>query len=318
MDHRRSCALRGPNPRVGCPGVECRTCPDREIDRVAVGGAVQQVHRRSRGDDGPADLDISGDTATREELHRRLQPQDFLDRLRDQFRLLVEQFDRLGISQQHQHAVRDGVDRRIVSGDQQKHRVRRSFLGSHRPIGAVLVVHQLGQHVVLRFREEPVDQVGHVRGESGGAFLALLRAGPPFLGGRVRTHVSARHEVEDPAVKGGFILERHAEDLADHRHRHRIGVLIDDVERVRALGPYFVERVVAQRLDVGRHGGDDVRRVRRREVPHDLPSLLVVLGRVGHDETRLARRTPACARRRRRAPHEQQAGRRWGSWRCRS
>src|SRR3954447_20687038 len=31
---------------------------------IAVGGAVQQVHRRSRGDDGPADLDIGGDTAT--------------------------------------------------------------------------------------------------------------------------------------------------------------------------------------------------------------------------------------------------------------
>ena len=124
-------------------------------------------------------------------------------------------------------------------------------------------------------------------GECRRAFLALLRAGLPFFGGGVRAHVRARHEVEDPAVKGGFVLQRHTQDLADHRHRDRVGVLVDDVEGVAALGLRLIEQFVAQRLDVGLHVGDDVRGMRRREVPHHLPALLVVLGRVGHDQARL-------------------------------
>ena len=129
----------------------------------------------------PADLDVGGDAAAREELDGRLQPQDLLDRLRDQFRLLAEQVERLGVAQQEQHTVRDGVDRRVVPGDQQQHRVGRGFLGRHRPVRTVLVVHQLRQHVVLRFLQETLDQVGHVRGQRRGAFLALLPGGPALL-----------------------------------------------------------------------------------------------------------------------------------------
>src|SRR6478752_4545410 len=60
---------------------------------VAVGRAVQQVHRRASGDDDPADLDIGGDAAAGEELDGRLQPQNLFDRLRDQFGLLVQKLD---------------------------------------------------------------------------------------------------------------------------------------------------------------------------------------------------------------------------------
>src|SRR3954462_12134537 len=55
----------------------------REPLGIAVGRAVQQVHRGSRRDHGPADFDVGGNAAAGEELHGRLQPQYLFDRLRD-------------------------------------------------------------------------------------------------------------------------------------------------------------------------------------------------------------------------------------------
>ncbi len=66
--------------------------------------------------------------------------------------------------------------------------------------------------------------------------LPFCLRGLPFFGGGVRAHVGAGHEVEDPAVEGGFVLQRYTEDLADDRHRNRIGIVVDDVEGVAALG----------------------------------------------------------------------------------
>ena len=42
--------------------------------------------------------------------------------------LLAQEVERLGVAQQRQHAVRDGVDRRVMTGDQKQLRVRRSLL----------------------------------------------------------------------------------------------------------------------------------------------------------------------------------------------
>jgi hypothetical protein len=88
-------------------------------------------------------------------------------------------------------------------------------------------------------------------------------------------------------VEGGFVLQRDTEDLADDRHRNRIGIVVDDVESVAAVGFDLVQRVVAELLNVSCHVGDDVRGVRGREVPHHLSALLVVLSRIGHDQARL-------------------------------
>ena len=66
--------------------------------------------------------------------------------------------------------------------------------------------------------------------------LPFCGAGLPFFGGGVRAHVGSGHEVEDPAVEGGLVLQWDPQDLADHRHRHRVGVVVDDVEPVAALG----------------------------------------------------------------------------------
>jgi hypothetical protein len=37
-------------------------------------------------------------------------------------------------------------------------------------------------------------------------------------------------------MEGGFVLERDAEDLTDDRDGDRVGVIVDDVEDVAALG----------------------------------------------------------------------------------
>ena len=71
--------------------------------------------------------------------------------------------------------------------------------------------------------------------------LPFCRRAWPFFGRGVRPHVRARHEVEDPAVEGGFVLQRDTEDLADDRHRNRIGVVVDHIERVAALGLHLIE-----------------------------------------------------------------------------
>ena len=69
--------------------------------------------------------------------------------------------------------------------------------------------------------------------------------------------VSGYETVEDQGVKHAFVLKRNTQDLADHRHRHRIGVLIDNVEPVLALD--LVEQVVTEPLNDGLHARDEAR-----------------------------------------------------------
>ena len=55
------------------------------------------MHRRALRDDGAADLDVGGRAAAGEELDGRLQPQDFLDGLGNQFGPLAQQSSDSGL-----------------------------------------------------------------------------------------------------------------------------------------------------------------------------------------------------------------------------
>ena len=157
--------------------------------------------------------------------------------------LLAQQFERLGIAQQRQHAVRDGVDRGVMTGDQQQHaRWPRPPAGDIGPSGPSFV-HQLRQHAVAGLLQVPLDQVGHVLLQRRRALAcpSAARACPSSVAASGPRSVPG-HEVEDPVVERGFVLQRNTQDLADHRHRHRIGVLVDDVEAVAALGLDLVEQ----------------------------------------------------------------------------
>ena len=230
----------------------------REAGRVAVGRAVHEVHRRTLGDDRAADLDVCGGAAAGKELHRRLQPLHLLDGPGNEFGSAAHKIERLGVAQQHQHAVGDGVDSGVMTGDQQQHCVGGGLLGGHGPVWPI-VVDQLGQQPFAGLSKIALDQVSHVPIERGGAFSAFLRAGLAFLGGCFRAQIQPGHEVEDPAVKHGFVLERNAQDLANHRYRHRVGVIVDNVEPGLTFGLGVVEQLVAQPLNIGLHLRNDVR-----------------------------------------------------------
>jgi hypothetical protein len=107
--------------------------------RVAVGGGVDQMHRGPFRNHGAADLDIGGDAAAGEELHRGLQPLDLFDRAGQKMWPVAHLVVGTGVAQKCQHTVGDGVDRRVVPGDQQQYRIGQHLPDRHRAVGAVVV-----------------------------------------------------------------------------------------------------------------------------------------------------------------------------------
>ena len=116
-----------------------------EAPRVAVGRAVHQEDGRALGNCRAGDLDVGQGRAAGEELHRGLQPQRFLNRTGNLIGPAAQQLDGPGVAQHGEHAVRDQVDRGVMTGDEQQDRVVHNLAGRHRPVGSV-IVHQLRNH----------------------------------------------------------------------------------------------------------------------------------------------------------------------------
>jgi hypothetical protein len=85
----------------------------------------------------------------------------------------------------------------------------------------------------------------------------------------------------DPEMKLGFVLQRNAQNLANHRHRYRISIIAYDVDPGCALG--LVEQLAGELLDRCFHARNEIWRVGRAELPHRLPAHFIVFWRIGHD-----------------------------------
>ncbi len=79
-------------------------------------------------------------------------------------------------------------------------------------------------------------------------------------------------------MEARLVLAGHAEQLADDRHRQRVGEIVDDIEL--ALVALGIEQLVDEGDDAVVHGVD----ASRGELAHHQPPQSVVLGRVEEEE----------------------------------
>ncbi len=117
-----------------------------------------------------------------------------------------------------------------------------------------------------------------------------LRAFPSSVAASGAHVHDARHKVVYPGVKLGFVLQRNAQDLANHHHRHRVGVIVHDVDPGLAFG--LVEQLVAELLDSRLRARNEIWRVGRAEVSHRLTAHSIVVRRIGPRSYCHVRRTP--------------------------
>ena len=158
------------------------------------------------------------------EVHRRLVAQQFLDQADAQVGLVAQPLQHVGVAQQREHAVGDEVDGGLVAGDEQQDQRGDQFAALHPPVRAV-VGDQPGQQVVAWVGAAALRQLDQVRAELLERVVGLLLQ---LLGRRVGPTESTIASTQ--ALEARLVLARHAEQLADHRDRERVGEVVDEVE----------------------------------------------------------------------------------------
>ena len=77
-----------------------------------------------------------------------------------------------------------------------------------------------------------------------------------------------------------LVGDRRAKHPEDHRYRDRVGEVLNGVHPGAAAGLDLVQKFIGQIDHEPGHARDQVRGVRRAEVPHELSAHRVVFGRV--------------------------------------
>ncbi|MGW2800620.1 hypothetical protein [Streptomyces sp. NPDC001269] len=184
----------------------------------------------------------------------------------------------------------DEVDRGFVSREDQEQGVAREHALGHPPLRAVLV-HQCREHARAGLLGVPVEQLGCELPELPHGLAAPDLAAPDLLRGGLGTEVQSVQSRLDPVVEASLVLQRHAQNLADHRHRQGIGEVVDGIDA--GLAAHAVQKIDDDTADLGLQVGDQVRRMGRAdEVRHHRPAVTVVLGRIAGDDVRLGQHFP--------------------------
>ncbi len=110
-------------------------------------------------------MSSSGD-AVRQELHRWLVAQQFLDQADDQVGFAAQPLEHVGVAQQGEHAVGDEVDGGLVAGEQQQRGGGHQLLARHPALRAV-VGDQPGEQVVAWVVAPGVGEPGEVLAQFG-------------------------------------------------------------------------------------------------------------------------------------------------------
>ena len=203
----------------------------------------------------PVDLDVGGGDACRA-LHGAVVAQQLLDRGGDQRGIVPHARELVGVAQQRQGAVADQVDGRLVARDEQQ-QAHRDDLVDGELVALLLGGQEAREKVGLRPGPALHDQRAEIVGQRPAG------AAPALDDGRIRRQpdrVEAARDVGRPAADRRVIVHRHAQHLADDRHRQRVGEVLDDVHAV--LPGHAVEQAVDDLLDVRAHRLDHARRER--------------------------------------------------------
>ena len=176
--------------------------------RVTVRRAQRDDHRIAAADGRPADLDRLGGEPVGRVVDRVHVPEQFLHRAGEQRRVGLQPGELARIEQQCERAAGDQVDRGLMSGhQQQEHHGDQLVLPE--PVPLVPGRDQRGKQVVGGLLPLGRQQRHEVTDHRGGVRLEHL--------GRGRV----RDDGGRPVPEVVPVLDRDAEELADHRDRQR-------------------------------------------------------------------------------------------------
>ena len=225
---------------------------------VAVRRAEQQTELRAARDLHAVDLE-GFEHPPFEHLQRRVEPQELLDRVRQQRAVGAELAEAVGVAEQRPPAEQRRVDRRLVPRVQQQH-ARADELVLGEPFALVQHERQLRDQVLARVLlalPRELSQVG--RELVARADRVLLH-----LGRRVQlVHLA---DVRGPRTQVVAVGLRDPEHLGDHGDRERFGDP-EQVELARTVD--LVDEAVHDRLHARPKPLDEPRGERlRHEPPH--------------------------------------------------
>src|SRR5690606_34655090 len=182
-----------------------------------------------------------------EEMERRVEAQDFLDRPLDPFGR--QRIGAVAALDQRLHAVAEGVDRRLVTRIEEEDAGGDQFVGGE-PLALHLGRDEVGDEVVGGARAAFVHVAAQegdegFRGRDGGLLGRAAAAGLVHPDHRVR-----------PGEKVRAAFLGHAEEPGNDDHRQALGEGRQQVERALRKG---VDQVMREGRDLGRQRGDPAR-----------------------------------------------------------
>ncbi len=212
--------------------------------RIAIGGADQchdQVaFRECFGSEHDRLRHRAGDR-----LYRALEPQDFLDRVRDQRRIVAHRRPLVRSAKQRPDPVADQVDRRFMAGGEQQRRIGAQFLGGQM-IAGFFRLDQQGQQIVARVAPPLLEQRLEIRPRRQRALIGAIE----FFPGR-------RHRVQQSGARRGrgheprAIRLRDAQKFAYHQHGQGKRQIADRVHRAGRRD--LIQQPVGDRLNARTH-----------------------------------------------------------------
>ena len=222
----------------------------REDARVAIGGSEQQRDLLAPRDRDAGDLDTILEHPALEELERRVEAEELLDRHGGRHRAVDQTLPLVAVVHQRPDTVSERVHGRLVAGVQEDDDGRHD-LG----IGEMLAVDTRldeRRHEIVAGREPPLaDQLDHVVAEGGGRGIRPHR----LLFGRIEL-VHLHHRVR-PVEEVAMPVAGHPEPPADEGDRVRLGEVVEEIH-VAALDERVEELAgepcsgLAHRLDAPR------------------------------------------------------------------
>ena len=195
--------------------------------RVMIGPADAGQHLGARFERDPGNLEGFGDPAIAD-LQRAVKTQHFLDGRAEQRRIILQQFQLIGIVEQRHHPVADQIGRGLVATIEQQDAILNQLFGGQRVIFGFLRIDQVfkniaGANALGHIAPFLVQQVEQKTREIDNGLVAFL----DHFGGRRR--LERRQDQARPFLQGAAIFRRNPQHRADHFDGQRIGKIQNQV-----------------------------------------------------------------------------------------
>ncbi len=168
----------------------------------------------------------------------RVVAQQLVDGPGNQLRPPAQQLELIGVAQQGEGTIADQVHGRLMARDDQSDTGAEHLLRGE-PVAPLLHRGQGTDQIVSGATPPFVDKRAEVRGELG---ERLVTGGKRF-GGQVDVRIERVRKRLRPLLHEWVVTGGHAQDLADHGERQRVGHHLDQVELAG------VQRGVEQAVD---------------------------------------------------------------------